>query len=278
MGNKSALGIILALIGLGLIAFIAWWLPPQALKRYLLSTNHSRQKPSNYSKQERLEKSSDSESLDSRVKPLPLNKVSSSPCGSNGLGANRPIFDSTTPGSKGLSLLTNNQSPNKSIKPPTQNQVIPSSKTTSTRLYLTTSEIVNLSPGVRIPAALVEPDAKTSLDATSLKEAQATADSFLHAVDAETQEVVDVPVGVRIPAVLAQVDGKSSLDVVSQKEVQAIADSFFQAVDVETQSGVTPVLAWKNQQQLSDEMFRARYGWEAFNAESARANQQANAQ
>lgn len=91
-------------------------------------------------------------------------------------------------------------------------------------------------------------------------------------------EVIDVPVGVTIPAALAQMDSKSSLDVVSQKEVEVIAESFFQSLDAETQSGVSPEWAWRKQQQLADELFRARYGWEAFNAESARANQQAKSQ
>lgn len=91
-------------------------------------------------------------------------------------------------------------------------------------------------------------------------------------------EVVNVPVGGTVPAALAQVDGKSNLDVVSQTEVQAIADSFFQAVDAETQAGVSPEIAWRKQQQLADELFRARYGWEAFIAESARANKEARAQ
>jgi len=89
------------------------------------------------------------------------------------------------------------------------------------------------------------------------------------------EEVVSVPTGVAIPAALAETNAHSSLDHTAQQEVQTIADNFFQEVDAETQSGVSPELAWTKQQQIADDFFRARYGWEVFNKESARANQQA---
>jgi hypothetical protein len=88
------------------------------------------------------------------------------------------------------------------------------------------------------------------------------------------QEMVNVPQGASVPAVLAQPDAKSALDPVSQKEVQTMADNFLNSVNAQTQSGTPQDQAWNQQQASSDDAFRARYGWEAFNAESARANEQ----
>jgi hypothetical protein len=88
-------------------------------------------------------------------------------------------------------------------------------------------------------------------------------------------EIIHVPMGVSVPAVLAQPSTKSALDPISQDEVQTMADTFLSDMDEQIRAGTPRDSAWRKLQQRSDDAFRARYGWEAFNAESARANQQA---
>jgi hypothetical protein len=90
-----------------------------------------------------------------------------------------------------------------------------------------------------------------------------------------SHDIIYVPVGVSVPAVLAQPIAKSALDPISQEEVNAMADKFLRSMDEQVRTGTPMVSAWEQLQKRSDDAFRARYGWEAFNRESASANQQA---
>jgi len=92
-----------------------------------------------------------------------------------------------------------------------------------------------------------------------------------------SHDIVYVPVGVSVPAILAQPSAKSALDAVSQEEVQTMAETFLSNMDEQIHAGTPKDSAWEKLQQISDDAFRARYGWEAFNTESARANEQATA-
>ena len=97
----------------------------------------------------------------------------------------------------------------------------------------------------------------------------------LSQTSAISQDIVYVPAGVSVPAVLAEPSAKSTLDPISQEEVQTMADTFLSNMDEQIQAGTPRDSAWKQLQKRSDDAFRARYGWEAFNTESARANAQA---
>ena len=87
-----------------------------------------------------------------------------------------------------------------------------------------------------------------------------------------SQQVVDIPPGANVPAALAQPGGSSVLDPVSQQEVSALADHFLNAVDQQTAAGTPRSQAWQNQTAASDDAYRARYGWDAYVVENARAN------
>ena len=54
-----------------------------------------------------------------------------------------------------------------------------------------------------------------------------------------------------------------------------MADTFLSNMDEQIQAGIPRDSAWEKLQKRSDDAFRARYGWEAFNTESAKANEQA---
>lgn len=97
----------------------------------------------------------------------------------------------------------------------------------------------------------------------------------LSQTSAISQDIVYVPAGVSVPAVLAEPSAKSTLDPISQVEVQTMADTFLSDMDEQIRAGSSRDSAWKQLQKRSDDAFRARYGWEAFNRESARANEQA---
>ncbi len=97
----------------------------------------------------------------------------------------------------------------------------------------------------------------------------------LSQTSAISQDIIYVPAGVSVPAVLAEPSAKSTLDPISQEEVQTMADTFLSNMDEQIQAGTPRDSAWKQLQKRSDDAFRARYGWEAFNTESARANEQA---
>ncbi|TSA30647.1 MAG: hypothetical protein D4R65_12835 [Verrucomicrobiaceae bacterium] len=83
---------------------------------------------------------------------------------------------------------------------------------------------------------------------------------------------IEVPPSAVVPAALAEPGSGSVLDPVSQQEVAGMANSFIDAVDQQTAGGTSKEQAWRNQQLAADDAFRARYGWEAFVKESARAN------
>ena len=102
-----------------------------------------------------------------------------------------------------------------------------------------------------------------------------SSNASMPANSAPAQQVVDVPPNASVPAVLAQPGPTSTLDPASQQEVAHMADNFLNAVDTQTSSGTPRDQAWQTQQMASDDAFRARYGVEAYNAESAMANLQA---
>lgn len=83
---------------------------------------------------------------------------------------------------------------------------------------------------------------------------------------------IEVPPSAVVPAALAEPGSGSVLDPVSQQEAAGMANDFIDAVDQQTDGGTSKEQAWRNQQLASDDAFRARYGWEAFVKESARAN------
>lgn len=87
--------------------------------------------------------------------------------------------------------------------------------------------------------------------------------------------VVDVPPDGTVPAALAPPGPDSALDPVSQKEADQLADQFLKKVDEQTAGGTPRDEAWRTQQRAADDAFRAKFGWEAFNVESARAAYQA---
>ena len=110
---------------------------------------------------------------------------------------------------------------------------------------------------------------ETSSQKNSLRPSAALSQTIATSYD------IEVPPGVSVPAVLAEPSAKSALDPISQEEAQSMADTFLSTIDEQIQAGIPRDSAWEKLQKRSDDAFRARYGWEAFNTESAKANEQA---
>ena len=77
-------------------------------------------------------------------------------------------------------------------------------------------------------------------------------------------QTIEVPPAGTVPAALAEPGATSPLDPISQKEADAIANNFLNNVQKAVASGQPQSQAWKTQQQIADEAYKARFGQDAF--------------